>query len=105
MSRVRSRDTGPERVVRKAAFGLGLRFRLHRGDLPGTPDLVFPKHNVAMFVHGCFWHQHEGCRRAGIPKSRIEYWRKKLGGNVKRDRNVGEELRMLGWRGGGHLGM
>ena len=98
MGRVRGRDTAPELAVRRVAFGIGLRFRLHRRDLPGTPDLVFPKHRVAMFVHGCFWHQHRGCNRAGIPKSRTAYWKNKLSGNVARDGVAAVKLRAAGWR-------
>lgn len=98
MSRVKSKDTTPELVVRRVAHSLGLRFRLHRKGLPGTPDLVFPKMKVAMFVHGCFWHQHSGCKRARIPKSRRDYWAPKLQRNVARDRESKRKLRRLGWR-------
>ena len=98
MSRVRSQNTQPERAVRRAAFALGLRFRLHRLDLPGTPDLVFPKYNVVMFVNGCFWHQHKDCKRATIPKSRAEFWKKKLHGNIERDREVMGKLEAQGWQ-------
>jgi DNA mismatch endonuclease (patch repair protein) len=97
MSRVGGKNTTPEIVVRKAAHSLGLRFRLHRKDLPGTPDLVFPKWRIAIFVHGCFWHRHSGCRKAGIPKTRTSYWQEKLDSNVRRDkRNIGL-LRERGW--------
>lgn len=98
MSRVRSVDTGPELLVRKAAHALGLRFRLHRRDLPGSPDLVFPKHTVALFVHGCFWHRHARCRRASTPKSQTVYWTRKFERNIARDRRVAAQLRALGWR-------
>jgi DNA mismatch endonuclease, patch repair protein len=98
MSRVRSTDTGPELLVRKAAHALGLRFRLHRRDLPGSPDLVFPKRAVALFVHGCFWHRHPTCRRASTPKSQTAYWTRKFARNVARDRRVAAELMALGWR-------
>jgi DNA mismatch endonuclease (patch repair protein) len=74
MRRIRKTDTMPERVVRRAVHALGFRFRLHRGDLPGTPDLVLPRLRKAILVHGCFWHQHTGCRLARLPKSRPEYW-------------------------------
>ena len=83
--------------MRRAAFAMGLRFRLHRRDLPGTPDVVFPKYKVVILVHGCFWHQHEGCRRATIPKTRAEFWKKKLHGNVERDATVAA-LEAQGWR-------
>lgn len=98
MSRVRGKDTTPEMRVRRAAHKLGLRFRLHREDLPGKPDLVFPKHRVALFVHGCFWHRHEGCPKASTPKSRVSYWKDKFASNVARDVAVRHELEELGWR-------
>ena len=98
MSRVRSRNTQPERAVRRAAFALGLRFRLHRRDLPGTPDLVFPKYKVVIMVHGCFWHQHRGCKRATVPKTRVDFWKKKLHGNIERDSAVVDKLKALGWQ-------
>lgn len=84
--------------MRRAAHALGFRFRLHRKDLPGKPDVVFPKHAVAMFVHGCFWHRHAGCRKASTPKSRVEYWSDKFERNVERDARAEAELRALGWR-------
>lgn len=87
----------PERAVRKAAHALGFRFRLHRRDLPGTPDLVFPKTKRVIFVHGCWWHRHEGCKKAAEPKTRIEFWRAKFDRNTARDRKVESELLMLGW--------
>lgn len=98
MARIRSRDTGPEMLVRRAAHALGLRFRLHRKDLPGTPDLVFPRRRVAVLVHGCFWHRHPGCRMAYSPKSRTEFWEAKFAGNVERDARKLEELIAAGWR-------
>jgi DNA mismatch endonuclease (patch repair protein) len=97
MSRVRSRDTGPELAVRRAARRLGYRYRLHRRDLPGTPDLIFPRLRKALFVHGCFWHRHEGCRLAYEPKSNGEFWRRKFAGNVARDARKTDELRDRGW--------
>jgi DNA mismatch endonuclease (patch repair protein) len=98
MSKVRSGDTAPELRVRQIAHRLGLRFRLHRRDLPGSPDLIFPKHSVAIFVHGCFWHSHPGCKRASIPKSREEFWRNKLQRNVQRDQAAISALEKKGWR-------
>ena len=98
MSRIKGRDTAPELAVRRIAHGLGLRFRLHRKDLPGRPDLVFPKHRLAVFVHGCFWHRHDGCRYAYTPKSRIAFWTNKFAGNVARDQRKEEALRNLGWQ-------
>lgn len=98
MSRIRGRDTKPELVVRRTAHRMGLRFRLYRKDLPGTPDLIFPKHRLAVFVHGCYWHRHNGCRFAYSPKSRVEFWTKKFEQNVERDRRNQTALRDLGWR-------
>ena len=98
MARIRSRDTGPELVVRRVAHRMGLRFRLYRKDLPGTPDLIFPRHRLAVFVHGCFWHRHSGCRFAYSPKSRVEFWTKKFKQNVTRDRRNRAALQNLGWR-------
>ena len=98
MAGIKGRDTKPELVVRRIAHRLGLRFRLHRKDLPGRPDLVFPKHRLAVLVHGCFWHRHEGCRYAYTPKSRIEFWTTKFTQNVARDRRDVAALQDLGWR-------
>jgi DNA mismatch endonuclease, patch repair protein len=97
MSGIRGRDTGPELAVRRAAHRLGYRFRLHRRDLPGTPDLTFPRLAKVLFVHGCFWHRHEGCRLAYEPKSNGEFWRRKFAGNVARDTRTAAELRDRGW--------
>lgn len=98
MSRIRSANTRPELAVRKALHAKGFRFRLHRRDLPGNPDIVLPRYRVAVFVHGCFWHQHPGCRLASWPKSRTEYWGPKLGRNVERDGLAARQLQELGWR-------
>jgi DNA mismatch endonuclease (patch repair protein) len=98
MARIKGKGTGPEMNVRRAAHAIGLRFRLHRADLPGKPDLIFPKFRLALFVHGCFWHQHEGCRRASMPKSRTEYWHPKLQRNLDRDKRNQDALQGLGWR-------
>lgn len=98
MSRVRSTNTGPELRVRRAAHRLGLRFRLHRRDLPGTPDLVFPGRRAVMFVHGCFWHRHEGCRRSTIPQTRTEFWEQKFVANQARDERVRIALTGQGWK-------
>jgi DNA mismatch endonuclease (patch repair protein) len=97
MSRIRGRDTKPEILVRRATHALGYRFRLHRKDLPGSPDLVFPKRRIVLFVHGCFWHRHPGCRLAYTPKSNIQFWRDKFERNVERDRKAIELLRAQGW--------
>lgn len=98
MSRTRGKHTKPELVVRRMAHQMGLRFRLHRKDLPGTPDLVFPSRKIAAFVHGCFWHRHPGCHRASNTQTRPEYWQSKFGKNVARDRAVKERLEACGWR-------
>lgn len=98
MSRVRGWNTTPEMAVRRAAHRLGYRFRLMRKDLPGKPDLTFPKYRAVIFVHGCFWHRHSGCRKASTPKSRETFWNEKFERNVARDARVVEELVRLGWR-------
>lgn len=97
MSRIRGRDTKPEMAVRREAHRLGFRFRLHRRDLPGTPDLVFPGRHKVVFVHGCYWHRHQGCRFAYQPKSNAEFWNAKFAGNVVRDMRVMQELKQMGW--------
>ena len=99
MRAIRGRDTKPELVVRRLASGLGYRYRLHGRGLPGRPDLVFRGRRRVLFVHGCFWHLHLGkCKRAGLPKSRLEFWLPKLEANRRRDRSVEAKLRMRGWR-------
>jgi len=99
MSRVRSADTKPEMIVRRRLHAAGLRFRLHRRDLPGRPDLVLPRLRIAVFVHGCFWHGHEECDRGRRrPKTRTEFWDRKLRENRDRDARVAAELQALGWR-------
>ena len=98
MRAVKSRDTGPELKVRRAAHALGLRFRLKRDDLPGKPDLVFPGRRVALFVHGCFWHGHDCPRGARVPQANRAYWLAKIGRNVARDKASLAALRKLGWK-------
>ena len=98
MSRIRGRDTKPELIVRRVAHGLGFRFRLHRKDLPGRPDIVFPRHQAVIVVHGCFWHRHPGCKRASSPKTREGYWQNKFEDNVVRDKRNETALRDLGWK-------
>lgn len=98
MSGIRTKGTKPELIVRKALFRAGFRFRLHRRDLPGSPDIVLPGRRVALFVHGCFWHAHENCRYAKTPASRQEFWGPKLSANVKRDRESRDALLSSGWR-------
>ncbi|AHC38090.1 MULTISPECIES: very short patch repair endonuclease [unclassified Pseudomonas] len=98
MRAVKRSHTAPEIVVRQALHALGLRFRLHRRDLPGSPDIVLPKFRTVVFVHGCFWHRHPDCRYATTPKSRQEYWLPKFEANVERDARKEAQLRELGWR-------
>jgi DNA mismatch endonuclease (patch repair protein) len=97
MRSVRSRDTGPELIVRQIAHGIGLRYRLHQKRLPGTPDLVFAKHRAVVFVHGCFWHGH-GCPKGRLPKSRLDFWTSKIQHNQTRDAESVARLRSDGWR-------
>ena len=96
MSRIRGRDTKPELLVRAALHALGYRFRTHVRELPGTPDLVFSKRRMAVFVHGCFWHRH-GCSRTYMPKSRQEFWQAKFSENIERDLRVQKQLLHGGW--------
>jgi DNA mismatch endonuclease (patch repair protein) len=96
MRSVAQKDTGPEMKLRKMLFRLGYRYRLHRSDLAGKPDIVFPGRNKVIFVHGCFWHGHS-CRYGRLPKSRIAYWKRKIAENRRRDRRVLRRLRILGW--------
>jgi len=98
MRRIRSKDTSPELVVRKLLHGLGYRYRLHKKDLPGKPDIVFPLRRCIVFVHGCFWHGHKGCRESRMPGTNREYWVTKLEKNYSRDRKHLRALRRLGWR-------
>jgi DNA mismatch endonuclease (patch repair protein) len=97
MARIRSKDTKPEVLLRRLLHAEGYRFRLHRKDLPGKPDLVFPSRKKAIFVHGCFWHQHPGCREGRVPGSRREYWEPKLARNQQRDTAALIALKALGW--------
>lgn len=98
MRAVKSRDTGPEMIVRRIAHGLGFRYRLHRADLPGRPDMTFPARRAVIFANGCFWHGH-GCKRgARAPKANVDYWAAKIARNKKRDRATLLELKAAGWR-------
>jgi DNA mismatch endonuclease (patch repair protein) len=97
MAAIRSVDTGPEMMVRKIVYALGYRYRLHDPKLPGKPDLAFPSKRKALFVHGCFWHRHNRCSRASIPKTRKKFWEAKLFANVARDRRARRQLRRMGW--------
>ena len=98
MSRVRSKNTKPELAVRSILHRMGYRFRLHRKDLPGCPDIVLPKYKTVIFVHGCFWHQHPGCKYAYNPKSRKTFWQKKFRQNVEQGKKVRKKLTRLGWK-------
>jgi DNA mismatch endonuclease (patch repair protein) len=98
MSMIKGKNTLPEMVVRSVCHEMGLRYRLHRKDLPGKPDLVFPKHRLCIFVHGCFWHRHPDCKYAYTPKSRLDFWLPKFTRNVQRDLTVQEALQTLGWK-------
>lgn len=98
MSLIRGRDTAIEIAVRKHLHKLGLRFRVNVKSMPGRPDVVLPRHRAVVFVHGCFWHGHGGCRLAVTPKTNTEFWRNKIGANRKRDVKVRRELQRLGWR-------
>lgn len=98
MSGIQGKNTKPELLVRKYLHGRGLRFRLHARELPGKPDLVFPKYKAVVFVHGCFWHSHPRCRFAVVPASNVEFWKQKLDGNRMRDQRDETRLKALGWR-------
>ena len=98
MSRIRNRDTKPEKLVRSILHRKGYRFRLHRKDLPGKPDIVLPRYKKVILVHGCFWHRHKGCRFAYNPKSRQDFWQEKFNKTVWRDQIVADQLRKQGWQ-------
>ncbi|WP_121495730.1 very short patch repair endonuclease [Pseudomonas aeruginosa] len=98
MGKIKGQNTKPELVVRSLCHAMGLRFRLHRKDLPGTPDLVFPKYQLCLFVHGCFWHRHPGCKYAYTPKTKLDFWLPKLQRNMERDKEKEDALRELGWQ-------
>ena len=97
MSRIRSRNTGPERALRRLLTGLGYRYRLQYQRVPGRPDIAFPGQRKVLWVHGCFWHQHPGCKKATLPKSRQDFWLPKLEANRRRDMAVQAEAEQLGW--------
>lgn len=98
MSRIKGHDTKPELILRRALHAAGLRYRLHARDLPGRPDLVFPRWSAVVFVHGCFWHHHNGCRIANVPQSNAEFWLAKFERNKRRDARAVRALRASGWR-------
>ena len=97
MSNIRAKDTKPEMTVRKLVYGLGYRYRLHDKALPGKPDLVFKSRRKVIFVHGCFWHHHQGCARGTVPKSKTDFWSSKLKANEERDKQNSQSLISLGW--------
>lgn len=97
MAKVRGKNTKPELIVRRALHAMGFRFRLHRRDLPGSPDIVLPRRRTAVFVHGCFWHRHPGCPRATTPSTNTPFWKAKFDRNVERDRGQVEALTLAGW--------
>ena len=98
MSAIKSKNTKPEIAVRKLLHSMGFRFRLHRKDLPGSPDIVLPKYKTVIFVHGCFWHRHENCKYATTPKTRKEFWEKKFRENINRDNLNQANLSLKGWK-------
>lgn len=98
MAGIRGKDTKPEMLVRRALFAAGFRFRLHLRDLPGAPDVVLPGRRIVIFIHGCFWHMHDGCRLAKIPATHPDFWKAKLEGNAERDQRSIEALLAQGWR-------
>ena len=98
MAKIKGKDTKPEKLVRSLLHGMGYRFRLHNKQLPGKPDIVLPRYKAVIFVHGCFWHGHQGCKRATIPATRPEFWQNKIAGNRKRDSHNIAALENLGYR-------
>lgn len=98
MARVKATDSIPELTVRRLLHGLGYRYRLHRNNLPGRPDIVLSKHKSVIFVHGCFWHHHKGCKKSKLPETNENFWKKKILDNVARDKRTVRELRKTGWK-------
>lgn len=98
MSRVRGRNTSPEKTVRSLLHRLGYRFRIHYKELPGKPDIVLPKYRIVIFVHGCFWHGHQGCSRSKRPTTNSEFWNRKIDATLKRDQGIQQKLQDMGWR-------
>jgi DNA mismatch endonuclease (patch repair protein) len=98
MARVKASDTHPEKAVRSILHRLGFRFRVHRRDLPGKPDIVLSKYKTIVFVHGCFWHGHKGCKRSARPATNVLFWNTKLSANESRDRRIKRQLRKQGWK-------
>lgn len=98
MSRIKGKDTKPEMLVRKFLHANGFRYRLHVKDLPGKPDIVLPKYKTVIFVHGCFWHGHEGCKYSALPQTRTEWWQRKIDSNILNDNKAAEALTKAGWK-------
>ncbi len=98
MSGIKAKNSKPELMVRRTLFAAGYRFRLHRRDLPGSPDIVMPGRKIAIFVHGCFWHLHQGCSYSKLPSTRPDFWKVKLEANAQRDQRASEKLSQMGWR-------
>ena len=98
MSGIKGKNSQPEMLVRRMLFAAGYRYRLHRRDLPGTPDIAMPCKKIAIFVHGCFWHAHKECKYAKVPATRPDFWAAKLQANVERDQRAIENLTTMGWR-------
>lgn len=98
MSKIRNKDTQPEKLLRSSLFKKGFRYRIHKKGLPGRPDIVLPKYRTVIFIHGCFWHQHENCKGCFTPKTRQEYWLPKLQANIDRDRKNISDLTNEGWK-------
>ena len=98
MSRIKGKDTKPEMIVRRFLHSQGFRYRLHVKDMPGKPDIVLPKYRTVIFVHGCFWHKHEGCRYFVVPKTRTEWWMEKIGKNVENDLKKQSAIKDAGWK-------
>ena len=98
MSRIRAKNTKPEKIVRSTIHRMGYRFSLHNKGLPGKPDITLPKYKTVIFVHGCFWHRHENCKYSTTPKSNVDFWTNKFEDNIKRDQSNYEALRKIGWK-------
>jgi DNA mismatch endonuclease (patch repair protein) len=98
MAAIKGKDTQPEKAIRSLIHRMGYRFRLHRRDLPGNPDIVLPSHKKVIFVHGCFWHGHSACKRSALPRTNKSFWKNKIEGNRKRDASAKKRLNKLGWK-------
>ncbi|MCD6459254.1 DNA mismatch endonuclease Vsr [bacterium] len=97
MSKINAKDTKPEIFMRKLIFSMGYRYRLHKKELPGKPDMVFAKHKKVIFVHGCFWHGHKDCKKATVPQTNTDFWQQKIYNNIQRDKKTYRHLKEIGW--------